>query len=231
MRLFQRGRRSKADKEGSEASGRGASWSDGSNGPEIPDSSRGELTEREVRMNARRVRIRMLVAAGRIDEIADLPELKETDGVEGAARRSNPHTLRKVPRTQQLRSRTAHEIPDNGEVVLSPDDIQWLIAGHGLFITVSGYESLIIRAGLGTVRPAVVPAPQRRPSHKVRIAAAKVRVESDRQVHRATPEWIKNLANSGPPDAPGETAPGGNSSTRWLGRWWRSRSALPRCNP
>ncbi|MEO7123843.1 MAG: hypothetical protein ABI400_12145 [Lacisediminihabitans sp.] len=37
----------------------------------------------------------------------------------------------------------------------------------------------------------------RRPSQKVRIAAAQLRVESDRQVKRQTPQWIKDLAESG----------------------------------
>jgi len=34
----------------------------------------------------------------------------------------------------------------------------------------------------------------RRPSEKVRVAAARVRVDSDRQVGCATPQWIKDLA-------------------------------------
>ena len=38
---------------------------------------------------------------------------------------------------------------------------------------------------------------RRRPSQKVRVAAARVRVESDRQVRRETPQWIKDLAKSG----------------------------------
>lgn len=37
----------------------------------------------------------------------------------------------------------------------------------------------------------------RRPSQKVRVAAAQLRVESDRQVKRQTPQWIKDLAESG----------------------------------
>ncbi|MCU1638246.1 MAG: hypothetical protein JWL94_893 [Microbacteriaceae bacterium] len=37
----------------------------------------------------------------------------------------------------------------------------------------------------------------RQPSEKVRVAAARVRVDSDRQVRRSTPQWIKDLANTG----------------------------------
>ena len=39
-----------------------------------------------------------------------------------------------------------------------------------------------------------VPQHAHRPSQKLRIAAAQVRVSSDRQVGRATPKWIRDLA-------------------------------------
>ena len=38
------------------------------------------------------------------------------------------------------------------------------------------------------------------PALKVRIAAARVRVSSDRQVGRITPTWISNLARQGQSD-------------------------------
>ena len=41
-------------------------------------------------------------------------------------------------------------------------------------------------------RPA--PAAPARPSRKVRVSAAQLRVDSDRQTHRRTPRWIKELA-------------------------------------
>ena len=37
-------------------------------------------------------------------------------------------------------------------------------------------------------------AARRRPSQKVRVAAARLRVHSDRQVGRTTPRWIVDLA-------------------------------------
>lgn len=40
-------------------------------------------------------------------------------------------------------------------------------------------------------------ATDRRPSQKVRVAAARVRVDSDKQVRRSTPQWIKDLAGTG----------------------------------
>ena len=39
--------------------------------------------------------------------------------------------------------------------------------------------------------------PARRPSEKLRIAAAQLRVNSDKQVRRTTPAWIKTLAADG----------------------------------
>ena len=36
------------------------------------------------------------------------------------------------------------------------------------------------------------------PSEKLRIAAAQLRVMSDRKVRRKTPQWIVDLAKSGP---------------------------------
>ena len=149
MRPFQRKQGPRPEKVKHTATGRRIASAEHSNLRAIPDSSRSGLTEREVRMNARRVRILILVASGRIDEIANLPQFEEADASEDAARRSNPDSSRTAPRAQRLRSRTAHWVPQNGEIVLSADDIEWLVAGNRLRITVSGYESLIIRAGLG----------------------------------------------------------------------------------
>ena len=42
------------------------------------------------------------------------------------------------------------------------------------------------------------PAARERPSHKVRVAAARLRVHSDRQARRrTTPRWIVDLAQEG----------------------------------
>ena len=62
----------------------------------------------------------------------------------------------------------------------------------------------------------------RRPSQKVRIAAAQVRVKSDQWVHRSTPQWIVDLANSKPNDCAAENARAHTSSTMGPCRWWRS---------
>ncbi len=48
-----------------------------------------------------------------------------------------------------------------------------------------------------TIRNTAQQSETRRPSQKVRIAAAQLRVESDRQVKRQTPQWIKDLVESG----------------------------------
>ena len=53
-------------------------------------------------------------------------------------------------------------------------------------------DGLLARAQGSPVE--VEPQPNRRPSQKLRVAAARVRVSSDRQVGRATPQWIRDLA-------------------------------------
>lgn len=47
-----------------------------------------------------------------------------------------------------------------------------------------------------TIRDTDRQSNKRQPSQKVRIAAARVRVDSDKQVRRQTPQWIKDLAES-----------------------------------
>ena len=67
--------------------------------------------------------------------------------------------------------------------------------------------------GVGEVRQV---AARRLPSHKVRVAAARVRVDSDRQVHRRTPQWIKELAGSGNENRRSEFARHTRVSMNWL---------------
>ncbi|GAB3141725.1 hypothetical protein GCM10027057_25760 [Marisediminicola antarctica] len=59
-----------------------------------------------------------------------------------------------------------------------------------------------------------------RPSQEVRVAAARVRVNSDRQVHRPTPQWIKDLANSDSRDESVELPRGHKRGAGWIG-WSR----------
>jgi len=54
-----------------------------------------------------------------------------------------------------------------------------------------------LRAAL--TRPGGPPAEKRRPSPRLRIAAARLRVRTDRAVRRKTPRWIIELANQQPP--------------------------------
>ena len=54
-------------------------------------------------------------------------------------------------------------------------------------------DGLLARAQVSPV--GVEPPPNRRPSQKLRIAAARLRVSSDRQVGRVTPKWIRDLAS------------------------------------
>jgi len=62
---------------------------------------------------------------------------------------------------------------------------------------------------------------RRRPSHKVRVAAARLRVSSDSQAHRRTPQSIKDLANSGVTDASVGRRHGDNGPRGLFGRWRR----------
>ena len=50
-----------------------------------------------------------------------------------------------------------------------------------------------------TLRNEERPGAAGRPSEKLRVAAARLRVESDAQVRRPTPDWIKELARKSDP--------------------------------
>ena len=113
MRPFQRKQGPRPEKVKHTATGRRIASAEHSNLRAIPDSSRSGLTEREVKMHARRVRIRMLVPAERVDEIADLLESKDGDESEAAApcsnptareRRLEPSSFGAEPRTRSLRT-------------------------------------------------------------------------------------------------------------------------------
>jgi len=82
--------------------------------------------------------------------------------------------------------------------------------GRTIAIDVSNQYILYLRLDVARPEPAVMPAearnccqipqrqdPNRRPSEKVRVVAARVRVNADRRMGvRDTPQWIIDLANS-----------------------------------
>ena len=82
-------------------------------------------------------------------------------------------------------------------------------------------HGLVVRVSITVDAPEVNPTVRRRPSQKLRVAAARVRVSSDRQVNRRTPTWIKDLANSGITDASVGRRHGEKHTTGWLSRWRR----------
>ena len=87
-------------------------------------------------------------------------------------------------------------------------------------LTASGRE-MVVRVVVTIEVPDVEPTVRSRPSQKLRVAAARVRVSSDRQVHRLTPTWIEELARSGGTGASVGLRQGDRRRTGWLGRWWR----------
>ena len=90
---------------------------------------------------------------------------------------------------------------------------------RGVRITVLG-RGVVVRVFVTVQPPDVDPAPRRRPSEKVRVAGARVRVSSDNQVHRRSPHWITALANSDVTDASVGRRQGDKCSTGRFG-WWR----------
>ena len=87
-------------------------------------------------------------------------------------------------------------------------------------LTASGRE-LVVRVIVTVEAPEVGPTVRSRPSQKLRVAAAQVRVSSDRQVHRRTPSWIEDLARSGGTGASVGLRQGDRGRTGRLGRWRR----------
>lgn len=66
-----------------------------------------------------------------------------------------------------------------------------------LILVRDAVNSLLARATGGPGPETSPTAPHRPHSLKLRVAAARVRVSSDRQVGRSTPQWIRDLANTG----------------------------------
>ncbi|GAB3141767.1 hypothetical protein GCM10027057_25860 [Marisediminicola antarctica] len=91
---------------------------------------------------------------------------------------------------------------------------------RGLRLTALG-RGVVVRVIVTVDAPEVGPTARRPPSQKVRVAAARVRVSSDRQVHRRTPEWITALANSDITDADARLPHGEKRPTGGLSQWRR----------
>jgi hypothetical protein len=89
---------------------------------------------------------------------------------------------------------------------------------RGLRLTARG-RGVVVRVFVTVDAPDVGPAVRRRPSQKLRVAAAQLRVSSDRQVHRWSPDWVTALARSDTSDANPRLPDGEKCPTGWLRRW------------
>ncbi|MEX1080173.1 MAG: hypothetical protein WED09_13820 [Homoserinimonas sp.] len=95
-------------------------------------------------------------------------------------------------------------------VTIEGAELQAMARGRTIAVDVSNQYILYLRLNVTDAEPAAMPAeapgcsqipqredPNRRPSERVRAVAARVRLNADRRMGYATPDWIVRLARGG----------------------------------